>query len=403
MCPCSRSGPLTAFGSALKLCDELGGSEQNGALARTEYGESMHALFRRARFQCILGQLGASITTVGFGWSNAGHDRLLAYFLVHQVLIVFFAFAFASKWSNERRGPSGIPRFAMVALFLTATASGSVMWFDLESAANHEFALSSMIVMYACAAGTMVTLGPVRKLARLGLFSMMLPGVAASLYLGHLVLGFGTLFFLGVVAILGVEQMHRAYLELIELRLASRLAAEHTARRAMEDPLTGLANRRGVERLFARSRHAYGAAMFIDLDKFKDVNDSSGHLAGDQVLRIVGSRIRAAVSPSSAVARMGGDEFLVLLSLREADAMMEIADRIVDVIQQPFHLQAGTHEVSASVGVTRFSGEEALEDLVHRSDQAMLEAKRAGRARAQQSGDLPRYPPVPSSSESLQL
>ncbi|RMI30679.1 GGDEF domain-containing protein [Nocardia stercoris] len=145
---------------------------------------------------------------------------------------------------------------------------------------------------------------------------------------------------------------------------------------SLTDPLTGLLNRRGLD-YYASSWFGPGmrgpiCLMTIDLDRFKCVNDTFGHTAGDRVLVRVAGCLRATVPPGAVVARNGGEEFIVLARLAEPAAAAE-ARRLCHA------LEADGGRVTASIGVAvTGTGSAALEDLVRKSDTAMYRAKRAG-------------------------
>ena len=156
---------------------------------------------------------------------------------------------------------------------------------------------------------------------------------------------------------------------------------------ALHDSLTGLPNRAlildRIEQMLARSRrnHLPGAAMFLDLDNFKDINDAMGHPAGDQLLVGVGARLAAALREGDTVGRLGGDEFVVLV---EGDSLAggveAVADRIFDVLQPPFEIAESNTplSISGSIGVAtgnRLTPEELLRD----ADIALYRAKAAGK------------------------
>ena len=158
---------------------------------------------------------------------------------------------------------------------------------------------------------------------------------------------------------------------------------------AHHDSLTGLPNRATfldqVERQLALAGQTPLALLFIDLDGFKRVNDSLGHLAGDRLLQAVGTRIRASLRSSDAVARFGGDEFIVMLpQATERPLAEEVARKLLVAIQQPMKLDGHAISVSASVGIAMFpaDGQQALE-LLQRADKAMYLAKAGGRSSLQ--------------------
>jgi diguanylate cyclase (GGDEF)-like protein/PAS domain S-box-containing protein len=162
---------------------------------------------------------------------------------------------------------------------------------------------------------------------------------------------------------------------------ARREAEEQLRHQAFHDPLTGLANRalftdRVQHALVVRSGDA--AVLFLDLDDFKAVNDSLGHLAGDALLRAVGVRLRASLSPTHTVARMGGDEFAILVEgASSADAALDAAERVTAALQAPFDVDGREVFVTASVGIA--VGGDA-EELIRCSDVAMYGAKASGKA-----------------------
>lgn len=157
---------------------------------------------------------------------------------------------------------------------------------------------------------------------------------------------------------------------------------------ARHDPLTRLANRRVLVDTMARIlslRPRAGmrpAVLFVDLDGLKPVNDEHGHTAGDELIVQVANRIRSAVRTEDLVARIGGDEFVVLLpAVRGIDDVVAVGDKIRQSIGQPFELSAVTAHVTASAGATVATPGEGPEEVLRRADGALYEAKEAGRNR----------------------
>jgi diguanylate cyclase (GGDEF)-like protein/PAS domain S-box-containing protein len=168
----------------------------------------------------------------------------------------------------------------------------------------------------------------------------------------------------------------------------SRQLQEQLQYQAEHDLLTGLPNRAvGHERLRARlAGKGAGAVavLFVDLDGFKAVNDSLGHDIGDELLRKVAWRISAAVRGRDTVARVGGDEFMVLLDAGVDRTEVDVAAaRIVDAVSEPLEIRGHLVRVGASVGVSMALPGESADDVLRAADKAMYHAKRAGGGRVQ--------------------
>jgi diguanylate cyclase (GGDEF)-like protein len=152
------------------------------------------------------------------------------------------------------------------------------------------------------------------------------------------------------------------------------------------DALTGLLNRAGFESFLARvgsaSKGDAMAVLYIDLDRFKPVNDSYGHAAGDTVLGTFARRLETLVRPSDAIARLGGDEFAIAMAgVRERARAETIAGAIVEAAARPFEVGRYVVSVGASVGIALGEPAEDWHALVARADAMLYKAKEGGRGR----------------------
>lgn len=173
---------------------------------------------------------------------------------------------------------------------------------------------------------------------------------------------------------------------------AQKQAEAEIERLAFYDPLTHLPNRRllydrlqqAVANNARRGNHV--AALFIDLDNFKTLNDTRGHTTGDQLLVEVARRLEACLREGDTVARLGGDEFVVVLNGLHNDAAQAagqakiVGDKILSAMEQPFHLENYQHRCSASMGIGLFhDADTTAEDILKCIDTALYQAKRDGR------------------------
>ncbi len=203
----------------------------------------------------------------------------------------------------------------------------------------------------------------------------------------------------GLLVLLGGVVVSALLFALILLLARSRERALHMVRaktgelrhQALHDALTGLPNRvltlDRAEQMLARAQRGQSpvAALYVDVDGFKHVNDRFGHAAGDELLRMVASRLQSVIREGDTAGRLGGDEFVVLLDGSPIDSGPElVAERVLDVLRQPYELTstAGRRlSITASVGVAvaRSGG---ADELLRNADLALYQAKAAGRDRS---------------------
>src|SRR4051795_6395174 len=180
-----------------------------------------------------------------------------------------------------------------------------------------------------------------------------------------------------------------AFAEHASLALTDARNFEDAMHQAFHDSLTGLPNRAlfldRLELAHARARRSGSpiAVLFMDLDSFKNVNDSLGHAAGDELLVLVAGRLRRWLRPSDTAARFGGDEFAVLLEdLDTSNAAQIVAQRVLDSLREPFEIQGQEVYVGASIGIAS-SAHPGSDDLLRNADLAMYRAKGLGKGRHQ--------------------
>jgi diguanylate cyclase (GGDEF)-like protein len=181
---------------------------------------------------------------------------------------------------------------------------------------------------------------------------------------------------------------------LVALRMGGMIGERQLLERRLEfqafhDPLTGLPNRtlftERLERALARTerRITKVAVLFVDLDDFKEVNDSLGHEAGDRVLVAVSHRLRGCLRPTDTVARMGGDEFVVLMEeVKDVLGAARLAERILNELRTPVSLEGLESEVGVSIGIALGGAREVRcpGDLLRKADLALYRAKSRGKA-----------------------
>jgi diguanylate cyclase (GGDEF)-like protein len=177
---------------------------------------------------------------------------------------------------------------------------------------------------------------------------------------------------------------------MLEVRLLHHAARNHgkmLESLALKDPLTGLANRRlladrmSMAIVHARRNKSTMAVVYLDLDGFKQINDTLGHGTGDVLLKMVAGRLVATVREEDTVARLGGDEFMISLwQIGRADYAAAVALKVIAAVSQPYAIEGHTVSVttSAGVGIYPVHGEDA-DTLMKSADLALYEAKRAGK------------------------
>ena len=187
---------------------------------------------------------------------------------------------------------------------------------------------------------------------------------------------------MGRSVVLSLQVLEAVEAEKQALR-AEQLAKEEAIREATIDHLTGLPNRRRLlrhlEALLRSHPSADVAVLFIDLDGFKQINDLYGHRSGDEVLKIIATRLRHLVRGGDLIGRISGDEFLLISLVQSQDDASRMASRILTSMCQPLHVQSAVFRLSASIGVAIAESGNVKETLLENADMAMYAAKELGK------------------------
>lgn len=192
---------------------------------------------------------------------------------------------------------------------------------------------------------------------------------------------------LSIAAVDGEFQGARRYVGLISDISARKKEEEHIRRLAHFDSLTGLPNRvlfnDRLQRALVRAKRYRQtlAVLYVDLDHFKEINDTYGHAAGDEALKIAAARMLSTLRQNDTVSRRGGDEFVVIVELNEhPEGIGNVCNKLITELRQPFLIRGDQLELGASIGVANFPGDASeAEALLVAADAALYEAKAAGR------------------------
>jgi diguanylate cyclase (GGDEF)-like protein/PAS domain S-box-containing protein len=170
--------------------------------------------------------------------------------------------------------------------------------------------------------------------------------------------------------------------------MARESAEDQMRHQALHDPLTGLPNRtlllERVSHWLKRANRSdrTAAVLFVDVDHFKVVNDALGHELGDELLRLVARRLHGALRPSDTVARVGGDEFVILCEdIASDNEAVALVQRLSGTLEEPFKIAGRSHCVTASIGIAVWEPGASADELIRNADAAMYTAKERGRAR----------------------
>ena len=192
---------------------------------------------------------------------------------------------------------------------------------------------------------------------------------------------------LGISAVRDTSEVLTHYVAIFSDISERKEAQERIEYLARHDPLTGLPNRTlladRLEQALAHAArtHSQLALLFLDLDRFKTINDSLGHPVGDALLQEVTQRLKASVRETDTISRLGGDEFVIIVTdLQDEEMAAAVAQKILDVTREPFMLKGHSLATSISIGITLYPADGCnLDTLLKKADIAMYHAKDAGR------------------------
>ena len=280
---------------------------------------------------------------------------------------------------------------------LGMVASGTVNSFGLLIVDPHRYGRVnpvwsiSLMVFSSMLAGNMLIGFGIRTLFPLFCAPVAIVAVISCIRLGGslgAVLAFGCVVFCFVS--IGINRIAgNAFRSSMQLRLRNEAlvgdleaANELLERRAHSDALTGLANRAGLWVEIDRRGPASGKStvLFLDLDGFKPINDAFGHVAGDEVLRTVARRLTSQIREGDIVARMGGDEFVVIAYGLDVATSEQFAQRVAKSIREPMAIFGENVSISAAIGVAAHQPDENIETTLAEADKLMYAMKRSQRS-----------------------
>ena len=327
-------------------------------------------------------------------WQVIDQQTIIGWFAVTNLLSVLRYYLFR-RFEQQQRGRLVDSVWAQYAI-VTSLASGATwgaggFFLFAEQSPVHQVFL--VFVITGICAGAITTLSSITMAARGFVILAIAPIIIKFNFIGdEFSFAMTTMSILFVVMILvSSQRLNQIIHQSLEFRYQRELAEQTIHYQAQYDDLTDLPNRRHFlstlrqEMTRADRHHRYGAVFFVDLDRFKAVNDSLGHAVGDELLIGVAHKIGERLRQEDTVARLGGDEFVVLLPEVGRDPesagshASTIADEMRRLFSSPFIIQGHEIHLTISVGIALFPGNVSAEDLLKYADVAMYRAKNEGR------------------------
>ncbi len=357
--------------------------------------EQTRLIYRSMPFSLLAILINSSILSLVL-WQVIDHSTIIGWLVAVYLTTLYRFLTYRNFLSITPTQDNEIDHWSKLAI-LGATLSGalwgtaSLLLFPLEHVAYQALLV---FVIAGMSAGAVTSLSSIFAASATFLLLTLLPLVWRFLSLesdvGYAMTIMGILFTVMVIA--SSRRISQSIQESLKVRYERQCAEETIIYQAHYDELTQLPNRRlFIDRLNqeitrAQRHHHFGAILFLDLDHFKNINDSLGHRVGDILLQEVAQRLRRRIRNEDTVARLGGDEFVILLTeigdSREITSswVQNFAAQIQQLFTEPFMVQEHELHLSASIGVTLFPINGAVpEDLLQQADVAMYRAKAEGR------------------------
>lgn len=328
-------------------------------------------------------------------WGVIDHRIIILWFVTTNSLSLFRGYLHQEfgKLPNNQHTPNIWYQLAVITSALSGACWGAAgIWLFPESSIAHQVFLAFVIA--GMCAGGITTLSSIRRAAWAFVLLAITPLIIQFLLVDtQISIGMAIMSMLFVVMLLySAQRLNGTIVETFTARRERELSEQTIRYQALYDDLTDLPNRRHLldklknEIANAERHNRIGAALFIDLDRFKRINDSLGHNIGDELLLQIAKRIRSRLRNQDTAARLGGDEFVVLLpevgpdpELAGAQAT-KIANKIRRLFYSPFVIQGHDIHLTISVGIALFPHNQVnAEDLIQFADVAMYQAKNEGR------------------------
>lgn len=357
-------------------------------LAEALHAEQVRQVYRQAARNQVFSPVVAALMSVGL-WAHVDH-RLLAGWVLAMALASAARQALARTYLRRAPAPADAPRWGR--RFLLSTTAVGMLWgvggwlFMRGNAPRVD--LYTYAFLIGMAGGTSAIYAAHARTVMVAVTAILLPPTAQLVAQGHLLSL--TMALGGVLFVLAIGSSVRLLNDAIRRSVTLALQLERQAR---IDALSGLANRRALmesgQALLAHAARTGRAcaALMVDVDHFKRVNDTRGHAAGDAVIAATGALLAQSVRAGELVGRIGGEEFVVLLPDGDAAQASALAARILQRMRAMTVPHAdGPVAVTASIGVAMAHGG-SLQALLERADRALYRAKAAGRDRVEVDAD----------------